>query len=269
MASVQADLTARVDPAVISALLALAGDPAALSAEARESALLLREWNGEMDPQSQGAAAYHVLLLHLRRELLEAPLGPELAARYLALPQARPHAVVESVLLEAARSGRSGGWSDRGRVREALRRALHLTRVSLSFRLGPDRERWRWSSLHELDFRPFSQVEAAAFPQSTQLGPFGGARGKFLPRGVVGFADYDPKRPFAAKTAATYRMTVDLAAPDRMLSILAPGQSEHPGDRHLTDAVGEWLAGEPSLLVTSRFLVEETSVGKLTLEPAQ
>jgi penicillin amidase len=267
MASVQAGLTARADPAIISALLTLAGDSSELSAEATEVALLLREWNGEMDPQSQGAAAYHVLMLHLRRDLLEAPLGPELAARYLALPQARPRAIVESALLEAARSGKSRGWSDRERVRSAVEQALHRTRVSLSYRLGPDREGWRWGRLHELGFRSFTGSELTAFEHEARFGPFGGEGGDSLPRGVIGFADYAPDRPFAARSAATYRMTVDLASPDRMLSVLAPGQSEHPADRHFSDALGAWLVGEPSLLVTSRFLVEESSDRKLTLEP--
>jgi len=268
MASVQAGLTARVDPAVLSALLALAGEPSGLSAEAVEVALLLREWNGEMDPQSQGAAVYHVLMLHLRKDLLEEPLGPELAARYLALPQARPRAIVEAALLEAARSGKSGGWSDRERLQAAVKQALHRTRVSLSYRLGPDRERWRWGRLHELDFRSFSGSQLGAFERGARLGPFGGEGGGALPRGVIGCADYAPAHPFVARSAATYRMTVDLASPDRMLSILAPGQSEHPGDRHFSDAVGAWLAGEPSLLLTSRFLVEETSDRKLILDPA-
>jgi acyl-homoserine lactone acylase PvdQ len=64
-------------------------------------------------------------------------------------------------------------------------------------------------------------------------------------------------------------MAVDLASPDRMLTSLAPGQSEHPGHAHFADGVAPWRGGRPSLLVTSPFQLEQAAVEKLVLEPSK
>jgi hypothetical protein len=62
-------------------------------------------------------------------------------------------------------------------------------------------------------------------------------------------------------------MAVDLAAPERMLSALAPGQSEHQEHLHFNDGLGRWLEGRASLLVTNRLLIEEDLLGLLVLSP--
>ncbi|MBW2231280.1 MAG: penicillin acylase family protein [Deltaproteobacteria bacterium] len=67
--------------------------------------------------------------------------------------------------------------------------------------------------------------------------------------------------------AATFRIAVDLAAPDRVLSVLAPGQSEHIGHPHRSDEVDRWRQGRSGLLLTSRLHVEEESGARLLLEP--
>ena len=64
-------------------------------------------------------------------------------------------------------------------------------------------------------------------------------------------------------------MAVDLASPNRMLTSLAPGQSEHPGHPHFDDGAAAWRDGRPSLLVTSSFLQDEAAVERLTLEPSR
>ncbi len=79
-------------------------------------------------------------------------------------------------------------------------------------------------------------------------------------------ARHDP-RTFETRLASTYRMAVDLASPDRMLTSLAPGQSEHPGHSHFDDGVAPWRQGRASLVVTSSFLAEEAAVDRLVLEP--
>ena len=82
-----------------------------------------------------------------------------------------------------------------------------------------------------------------------------------------GIADFDPRRPFTARRTTLYRMTVDLASPDRMLTSLAPGQSGRPGSAHFQDGLAAWQQGRPGLLAMSRFLVEEQGVDRVVLEP--
>ena len=264
-AEVQVDRTRVVAVATIRQLLELAGRLNAHSPEAREVGELLAGWDGVVQPGSAGALAYHVLLDQLARELFGEPLSEELRLRYAALPQTRPSAVVERILEVAAEDGDPGGWADRERVRAAVARALRQTWVRLSYRLGPNRERWDWGRLHRVDFRPFAALEAAAPPTTPALGPLAvGGDGATL-----ALAEPDPARSFAVRGVSGYRLAVDLAAPDRMLSSLAPGQSEHPSHPHFADGLVRWLEGRPSLLVTSRLLVEEASSEGLVLEPVQ
>jgi hypothetical protein len=77
------------------------------------------------------------------------------------------------------------------------------------------------------------------------------------------------RRTFATTRASTYRMAVDLASRDRMLTTLGPGQSEHPGHPHFDDGIAPWRESRPSLVVTSPFLLEEASVDRLVLEPSK
>ena len=94
------------------------------------------------------------------------------------------------------------------------------------------------------------------------LGPFGTA-GR---RESVARAEPD-RVTFQTRRASTYRLAVDLASTNRMLTSLAPGQSEHPGHPHYTDGVAGWRAGDTTLLVTSTFLLQEAAVERLVLEP--
>ncbi|HKK51638.1 MAG TPA: penicillin acylase family protein, partial [Myxococcota bacterium] len=73
---------------------------------------------------------------------------------------------------------------------------------------------------------------------------------------------------FDVEHASLYRIAMDLAASDRLLSVLAPGQSEHPGHRHFDDGLMRWRSARLSLFPTSRLVIEEESPERLVLEPA-
>jgi acyl-homoserine lactone acylase PvdQ len=111
-------------------------------------------------------------------------------------------------------------------------------------------------------FRPFAAMEWQAEPASATLGPFAfGGRAASVARAV------QDRETFATRVASTYRMAVELTSPNRMLTSLAPGQSEHPGHPHFDDGVAAWREARPWLLVTSPFLREEAAVERLVLEP--
>jgi acyl-homoserine lactone acylase PvdQ len=117
-----------------------------------------------------------------------------------------------------------------------------------------------------LAFRPFVGFDAEGGEVLWQFGaekPYPGTGG------VVGMADYDVTRPYAARSASMYRIAMDLAADDRILTSLAPGQSEHPGHPHYRDGLGPWLNGNPRLFARSNFLVEEHTIDSLRLEPGR
>ena len=244
---------------VVPALTRLveAGPP--LRPEANEILQVLLRWDGDMSPSSQGAAAYAVLTRTLFESLFRPVLGDQLLERYLDLPGVRPQSLLALVLVAAERRMEEGGWTDRDRVIEAVRQGLRQTWVVLSQRLGPDREDWQWSRLHELAFRSF-------FPEGTQpasvfeLGVGGGDA-------TLASTGFGVSNDFGTDRAALYQMAVDLSAPDRMLTTLAPGQSERADSLHFADGLERWRESRPGLLLMSRVLVEDEATARVLLEP--
>jgi penicillin amidase len=262
-AEAQLDVAGDRAPEVVDAIGTLLERNPELTREAAEILDLLRSWDGATRADSAGAAAYQVLLQHALRGLFIEPVGEELLQRYLGLPGTRPEAMVESIVLEASRLQSSGGWTDSARVSQAMRVACHRTWLTLLNRLGPNRQRWEWGRLHRLWFRPFGATSSNLLPGRADIGPFErGGDGASVDHS--GFAS---SHPFDVTSSSLYRLAVDLAAPDRVLSTLAPGQSEHPGHPHFDHGVARWREGRASLFATSRFLLEEESLLRLVLEP--
>ncbi len=139
---------------------------------------------------------------------------------------------------------------------------LRRTWMSLSYRLGHNRERWTWGRLQSLTFRPFAALDLDSPAAGRSLGPF--PIGGHAPS--IARVEHD-RETFAARMVSSYRMAVDLASRTRMLTTLAPGESEHPSHPHFDDGVSPWREGELSLLVTSPFLFQEAAVERLLLEP--
>ena len=261
-AALQGDLGASDADEVVPALLRLARSGGPLSPEAEEIADLLSRWDGNLALDSSGAAAYSVLNRKLFSAFFRPAMGETLFRRYLALPDVRPRSLVKRVLLAADRQRSSTGWADRSRVVQALRESLRQTWVTLVHRLGPSRQDWTWGALHELEFAPFLGIEPAP-----------GSEGGLAPFGVGGDASTlasstSAQEGFGVTSASSYRIAVDLAAPDRLLSSLAPGQSEHWRHPHFSDGTARWREARPNLLLTSRLYVEEQSQAPLLLEPA-
>jgi penicillin amidase len=247
---------------LIETALAFAEEIRNLEADEARSARLLRRWDGVASANSVGAAVYHVFLDELTRELLGPWLGEALLERYLAVPQADPQQVV-ATLLEAVAVG-SGAPSalGRDRARAAVLKSFRTTWLRLSVREGPNPDKWQWGRLHALRFRPLLPRARPQFLRSG-LGPF-----PYYGDGVtIAAGEFDPSDPFETRVASTYRFAVDAAELDEALTSLAPGQSGHPGHRHETDGVERWIAGRPTLLLTSALLVDEGAASVLLLEP--
>jgi penicillin amidase len=248
-------------PAVSTAILTLARHTGPLPVEAEEIAVLLTRWDGRMSTDSAGAAAYQLVMEHLIDDLLRGPFGPELLHRYLEAPHVRPQYAIERLVLRAAKLRREGGWTDEARVSEAARASLREAWVSLSLRLGPTRERWAWGELHRVRFEPFGPVASpnALFTRALS------ARGDGQ---TLAYSRHRPGLSFDVERAGFYHVAMDLAASDRLLSSLAPGQSEHPGHVHFADGLLRWTAARLSLFPTERLVIEEENNERLLLEPA-
>jgi len=246
---------------VVAAILQLARSGGPLPREAAEIALLLERWDASMTADSAGAAAYHLLIEHLLEVLLREPFGDALFDHYLTAPHIRSQLALESLLLRAAKLRRPGGWTDEARVVVATRTSLRATWVSLNHRLGPTRGRWTWGGLHRIRFSPVG-IERPLRGQLAWALPASGD-GQTL-----AFARHRPGVSFDVEGLGVYRVAMDLASKDQLLSVLAPGQSEHPGHRNFADGLGRWAAARLPLFATSRLVIEEENAERLVLEPA-
>ena len=262
-AEVLSDDVAERGSRVVAAIVGLARRGGKLPAEAEEIATLLERWDGRMTADSPGAAAYHLVIEHLLDDLLRQHFGATLFDRYLRTPHAQPQTAIERLMLRAAKLRRPGGWTDEQRVSAAARNSLREAWVSLNLRLGPTRERWSWGEIHRVQFSPLgaSEVERADVPPKRRMPLEGSGQ-------TLAFAPNRPGLSNEVERASLYRVAMDLGAPDRLLSTLAPGQSEHPGHRHYTDGISRWVASRVSLFVTSRLALEEENADRLVLEPA-
>ena len=261
MTALQIDVRAAHAKRIVAAIQALARDDEheSLGPQARELVALLGKWDGEAGASSRGAAAYHVLLARLANTLLAERMGPELWQRYLGLPQTDAESLLADLLADTEADVRRGLRRAQP-VRAAVREMLRETWLELSYRLGPNVQRWSWGRLHQLHFRGFDALRVGV-----ELGPFPYGGGLH----TVGAAAFDPLDPFEVRVASTLRLAFDTDSLDQGLAALAPGQSEHPEHRHFADQLPNWLAGRSTLLATSPLLVEETSVDRLQLEPVR
>ena len=255
------DDVAQRAPRIVASILGLARRAGPLPLEAAEVASLLERWDGGMASESAGAAAYHLLIEHLLENLLRSHFGAELFQRYLDAPHVRPQFAIERLVLRAAKVRRAGGWTDEVRVSEAARTSLRETWVSLNFRLGPTRERWSWGRLHRVRFSPFGPSGTKMLDRTQSLRASGSGQ-------TLAFARYRPGQSFEVEQAGLYRVAMDLAASDRLLGSLAPGQTEHPGHAHFSDGIARWASSRLSLFATNRLVIEEESADRLVLEPA-
>lgn len=263
MTVLQADDGDERSARVIESALRLAGDPAGLSAEAREIAELLQGWDGSSGAESSGAAAYHIFLESLSRRLLGAELGEPLLDRYLSLPQVDPDAIVLGMLESGATAAEAPEPGARaGLLAKQVRESLGEAWLRLSYELGANRDKWRWGRLHPLRFHTFGTRSGDA---GRGLGPFPFGGSTDSPN----VAEFDPADPFDVRVVSSVRFAVDAHALGQPLVSFAPGQSEHPGHPHYDDGLGHWLSGRAGLVPTTRLAVEESDAAKLELVPAR
>lgn len=263
LAKAQVDTFSTSGPALVRALDALLAE-SRLAPEEAEMLAILRAWDGDLAPTSRGAAVHGVLVEELTASLFRDAMTPALFERYAALPHSRIRGVMRGVVSAAARDGeadgasRAAGWSEPARVRSLARVALSRTWARLASELGPNREHWAWGRLERAAFEPFVTGTSRALAAPRALG---GGEGT-----VVGVAHDEH---FQVVRAATYRLVVDLAIDDEMLSSLAPGQLEAEPPSAQSAAIDGWIAGRAGVLRTAPGLGDAVEGRVLTLEPSE
>jgi penicillin amidase len=206
----------------------------------------LREWDGDLGPESAGGAAYGALLGALEAECF-VDVGDV------------PPAIVERsrpALLAALRTRDVGFLPERRTWDEVVAAALAAAAGALG--LSP----WRRGDHHRLRLRH----ALGAVPGVRRLlsrGPFSVGGDADTVRVMAGAPSAGP----GAMIGSSLRVVYDLADPDATRFALCPGQSGHPWSPHYDDLLGPWLAGDYAPFPTARADVDAAAEARLVLTP--
>ena len=231
----------------------------------REAVDLLRDWDGQQDPDSAAAAYFNavwanILSLTFTDELPPA-LHPSGGSRWLA--------VMENLLEDP-----DNEWWDDVTTRnivesrdEILASALTDARYELTVKLGKDPEDWQWGRLHQLRLEhPIlggnglpGPVRALFNPDPVEIG--GGTATVNAIAWNAANDDYD------VTAGPSMRMVLDFADLDKSTWVNVTGVSGHPGSEHYTDQYRSWIDGEQYPWPFSQQAVEEAASSTMTLIP--
>jgi penicillin amidase len=200
--------------------------------DAPELARELCAWDCKMTVDSRAAAVYEVWTNELRA----------------ALPDAKPHPAPDiKMALEIL---------ERHADPKVLGDTLALACTHLEKLLGKDRAIWTWGKLHRIEFRhPLGQT-------AWNRGP--------IPRPGDGYTvNSTSGSDYQQTNGASYRQILDLANWDRSVMTNVPGESGDPESPHYDDLLQDWAAGRYHPMPYSRKAVEEATVERIELVPAE
>jgi penicillin amidase len=223
------------------------------SEDARFVADKLAAWDSSMTAGAVEPLLYHALVREIARALLEDELGSELAAAYASRPelsQERLAAILED----------PGHALWKGSRQATVERAALAALVLLEGKLGPDRARWRWDSLHTVT------LEGYLHDATTLLdaGPFGVPGDDDTP---FRFGHKTLHEPFRVETVALLRLFVDLADPSAIDAIVSSGEQGWPYHAHWKDQLPLWLEGKTIRIPREVAAIRATCPERLLLEP--
>lgn len=261
---IQGDITALGALGFVRRALAIAdADPEAeTDAEWRATLRLLRDWNGEMTPDSRAAVLAVALAEAVRERLLTTHFGPRpventLRARRSEIPDWRL-AIFGGPQLERLLTTRPASWLPKETpTYGALLRACHRTaRERLAARMGSDPERWTWGRRRPMSF-PHPLAEVPLFGRRFQI--------PALPQ--VGGGSFIAATPNVGVTVSM-RFIADLSQWDASRLGLPLGESGDPENPHWADQLESWKACRPPVFPFSATAVEKAARATFNLRPA-
>jgi penicillin amidase len=195
-------------------------------ARGREAVALLARWQGEMATDRPQPLIFNAWMRRVRAALLEQSGAADSGATPPGME------LVSEALLGPEGSGACGGDCN-----ALLTRTLSETLADLAGHFGPDPREWRWGRAHHAVFahplldhirvlRRLAERRIASPGDDTTLFR-GGMR----------------SQSFASVHGASYRGVYDLAAPDRSLFVITPGQSGNVLSRLAWNFVRRWRDG--------------------------
>ncbi len=241
---------------------------AAIATDLGVAVNLLRDWDGEVGPDSPAAALFELFVAELCRSVAEgrAPNSSRFALGKGFTPLVPFNALLVRRVSHLVRSVRERpvGWFDDG-WDEAISSALRGAQAMLKDRFGADLRRWTWGEV-----RPLTLVHPMGLRKPLDrvwnIGPIphGGDANTVNP-GPVNPSDPLGNPDFAI---ASGRLVVETGSWDLARFCLAGGQSGNPFSKNYADQIPLWIAGDAIVIPFSPAAARRTVRRRLTLEPA-
>lgn len=235
---------------------------ASLSIQESHILEMLNSWDFNESWQSVPAAIYNVLFVHLLRNTLEDEMGVEIFEEFNYWTNF-PIRAMENLIMQPD----SDWWDDKNSAEYENRDAIILksfkgTLQELYENMGDGPGFWEWGLLHKLTFtHPLG--EQPPLDRIFNSGPYsiGGSPN------TIAKAEFRFFRPYRVDAGASMRQIIDLANPDRALSVIAGGQSGQPFSNHFTDQIQMWLNGEYKSTSMARDEIAGTASAKQVFRP--
>jgi penicillin amidase len=278
--SIQSDVTLTRAAPVIDNLSD--ADPQTADGQALKQTIL--DWRDDLTctTESKGCAAYETFEYRLLRGLLDDELGggdsqDNTAWRYIGTE------VAHEFLARVVTQPDSPWWDDTSTigVRETrdqiMSAALDAAGADLRHQLG-DPANWTWGSIHTVTFAEqtlgtsgigpleaiFNRGSYPAPGTCTVVDKICGPTSNEWPQGD---APANLLHMFAATSAPSYRLVIDMSNLDGATILQATGQSGEPFDVFYGDYIQRWLDNDPLPLPWSTTAVDAPTAEALTLTP--
>ncbi|MFO7570631.1 MAG: penicillin acylase family protein, partial [Smithellaceae bacterium] len=234
----------------------IAGWPDARQRQRAKTALdLLKDFDGNMTLESQGAALVSAFLDQVTKHIFLDELGPADAATwqaFLVLNNESYNATCDHLLM---RGNESPFWDDirtleKETKAQILARSLEGAVAFLEKKLGSDARKWRWGALHTYHWKTDTY---ALLPQMDRLermalqllSPYFN-RGPYPAPGdhtTLNVSNYMIGKDFKTWIIPSVRLIVDFSRPEPMIAVNSAGQSDHPSSPHYDDGITLWRKG--------------------------
>ncbi len=242
------------------------------------------DWRGDLTctTDSKGCAAYETFEYRLLRATLDDELGAgdsadNTAWRYIGSEPS--HEFLARLVTQPVNpwwddTTTTGVHETRDQVMSA---ALDAAAADLRHDLG-DPANWTWGRIHTVTFQEqtlgtsgigpleaiFNQGPFAAPGSCTTVDKICGSISNEWPQGG---APADLQHMFAASSAPSYRLAIDMSNLDGATILQATGQSGQPFDTHYGDFIQRWLANEPLPFLWTQGAIDASAYQVLTLTP--
>ncbi len=232
---------------------------------------ILREWDGQLTPESVGGAIYEVARRTLLRDILEPHLGEKLFHALAGqgfepiLKSASEFYGHDTIILLRMLENPDSWWMQGVGGREALlSRGLQQTVHWLRTECGPKPSDWQWGRLHRVAFNhPLGLQQPLDRVFNRGPYPIGGDTDTPCQTAMRSEEPYD-----AHGFAPSFRQIVDLGNLSRSVVIIPMGQSGHLASAHYDDLIEPWREGEHHPMLWDRGQIEEHAEGRLILRGA-